>query len=88
VRTGVLVLRKKAVPSSDRGRDYQILMAVCEDVGWDSRGRPTGNCDLPPILDIYRERFPEYGWPAALKPSDRTLPGDPLVQLSLFDWSA
>ena len=87
VRTGVLVLRKKAAPS-DRGKDYQVLMAVCEDIGWDSRGRPTGNCELPAILDVYRQGFPDYGQPASAMPSERRLPGGPLVQLPLCDWPA
>jgi hypothetical protein len=63
-------------------------MAVCEDVGWDSRGRPTGNFELLAILNIYRQGFPDFGQPASVAPPERKLPGDPLVQLSLFDWSA
>ncbi len=86
VRTGVLVLRKKVNPSSGRGQDYRILMAVCEDIGWDSRGRPTGNCELPAILDIYRQGFPDFGQPALARPRETRLPNEPLVQLPLLDW--
>jgi hypothetical protein len=51
-------------------------------------GRPTGNFELLAILNIYRQGFPDFGQPASVAPPERKLPGDPLVQLSLFDWSA
>jgi hypothetical protein len=54
------VAERKAVPApfkSDHTGDYWIYMAVCEDIGWDSRGRPTGNNELPVILDEYRYGF-------------------------------
>ena len=59
-KTSVLVAERKAVPApfkTDSNGDYWIYMAVCEDIGWDSRGRPTGNDELPAILDEYRYGF-------------------------------
>jgi type I restriction enzyme M protein len=53
VKTSVLVLQKK-IPGVDRG-DYPIFMALSKEIGWDSRGRSTGKCDLPEILATWRE---------------------------------
>jgi hypothetical protein len=63
-KTSVLVAERKAVPAplkTDRNGDYYVYMAMCEDIGWDSRGRPTGNDELPVILDQYRHRFDPNG---------------------------
>lgn len=63
VKTSVLVLQKK-VPNVDLG-NYPILMAVCDQIGWDSRGRDTGKCDLPQILGAWQEMYPN-GLPTAV----------------------
>jgi hypothetical protein len=81
-KTSVLVAERKAVPApfkTDSNGDYWIYMAVCEDIGWDSRGRPTGNDELPVILDQYRYGFdPNRG---------RLLAPEPVYeQISLFDF--
>ncbi|MDQ0255578.1 type I restriction enzyme M protein [Evansella vedderi] len=47
-KTSVIVLQKP-VESIDYG-DYPVMMAVCENVGWDSRGREISENDLPQIL--------------------------------------
>ena len=62
VKTSVLVLQKK-IPGVDLG-DYPIMMAICEQIGWDSRGRETGKCDLPGILNHWQEMYPN-GLPTA-----------------------
>lgn len=56
-KTSVLYLQKfpaAATPSDIR--DYKIFMAICEDIGWDSRGRMTKKDDLPTILGEW-EKF-------------------------------
>jgi len=73
VKTSILVLQKM-VPGVDLG-DYSIFMAMCDHIGWDSRGRETGKCDLPAILEAWREFHPA-GLPDAadLLSSAATLP--------------
>jgi len=70
VKTSVLVVQKPvaelvhtpsadgwpiAAPPDSRG---DVLMAVCSEIGWDSRGRKTGKCDLPAILGEWRAMYP------------------------------
>lgn len=62
VKTSVLILQKM-VPGIDLG-NYQILMAISKDIGWDSRGRETGKCDLPEIAAEWRKMYPD-GLPTA-----------------------
>ena len=52
VKTSVLVFQKR-LPGIDLG-NYQILMGVANEIGWDGRGRPTGKCDLPEMLECWR----------------------------------
>jgi type I restriction-modification system DNA methylase subunit len=49
VKTAILMLKK------GRGteEDYKIMFAVCENIGWDSRGRPTDQSDLEEISQAY-----------------------------------
>jgi len=35
-----------------------VFMASCGEIGWDSRGRKTGKCDLPAILGEWRVMYP------------------------------
>lgn len=69
VKTSVLVVQKpygkvEYSDANDGGRfclcpfSDGVFMAVCSEIGWDSRLRPTGKCDLPKILDAWQERFP------------------------------
>lgn len=53
VKTSVLVLQKRLL-GVDRG-NYPIFMALSKEIGWDSRGRSTGKCDLPEILATWRD---------------------------------
>jgi SAM-dependent methyltransferase len=55
VKTSILYLSKfpPGVTKDSHG-DYKIFMAIVEDIGWNSRGRKTGKCDLPKVLDAYR----------------------------------
>jgi len=54
VSTSIMFIQKK-IPGVDLG-GYSIFMAICENIGWDSRGRQTGQCDLDKILAAYRDR--------------------------------
>lgn len=69
VKTSVLVVQKpygkvEYSDAKDGGRfcvcpfSDGVFMAVCSEIGWDSRLRPTGKCDLPKILDAWQKRFP------------------------------
>lgn len=51
VKTSVIIAHKK-VPGVKYGI-YDVLMAVCEDIGWDIRLKPTGKCDLDLIFEEY-----------------------------------
>jgi len=62
VKTSILVLQKM-VPGVDLG-NYSIFMAMCNEIGWDSRGRETGKCDLPAILEAWAALHPN-GLPTA-----------------------
>jgi len=62
VKTSIIVLQKM-VPGVDLG-NYSIFMAMCGQIGWDSRGRDTGKCDLPAILDAWAALYPN-GLPTA-----------------------
>lgn len=46
--------------SSGRG----AVKAMCNEIGWDSRGRETGKCDLPAILHSWSALHPN-GLPTA-----------------------
>lgn len=52
VKTSLIIFMKK-IPGK-RVPDYQIFMAIAENLGWDSRGRMTGKDDLPMILEEFR----------------------------------
>ena len=54
VKTSVLVVQRPTRPFNSGDLDYSIFMAVAEQIGWDSRRRPTGKCDLPEILTAWR----------------------------------
>ena len=62
VKTSIIVLQKM-VPGVDLG-NYSIFMAMCNHIGWDSRGRDTGKCDLPAVLDAWSALHPN-GLPTA-----------------------
>lgn len=62
VKTSIIVLQKM-VPGVDLG-NYSIFMAMCNHIGWDSRGRDTGKCDLTAILDAWSALHPN-GLPTA-----------------------
>lgn len=51
IKTSIMFIQKK-YSNIDVG-NYEILMAICEDIGWDNRGNPTGRCDLDKILNMY-----------------------------------
>lgn len=56
VKTSVLYLQR--FPAGVRRADvcdYPIFMAICDQIGWDSRYRPTGKSDLPSILSDWTE---------------------------------
>ncbi|MBA4372291.1 MAG: hypothetical protein C0402_05465 [Thermodesulfovibrio sp.] len=54
VKTSVLYLQRFPVGvTKEMVGDYRIFMAIVEDIGWDSRGRATGKCDLKKVLDTY-----------------------------------
>jgi len=50
VKTSVMVIKKGRHIFHEH---QQVLMAVCKDIGWDSRGNETGKCDLPMIADEF-----------------------------------
>lgn len=52
VKTSILIIRKGVHAFAD---DQQVFMARCSDIGWDSRGNPTGRSDIPKLLDAYRK---------------------------------
>lgn len=69
VKTSILIVQKpygkvKYSDAKDGGRfcvcpfSDGVFMAVSSEIGWDSRMRSTGKCDLPKILDAWQERFP------------------------------
>ena len=73
VKCSVVYLTKYPLGmTKDKVVDYPILMSICEDVGWDSRGRATNKCDLPMILRTWQEfkhtgRVPD---PAGVDPGE------------------
>jgi type I restriction enzyme M protein len=74
VKTSVLYLQK--FPSEMSGRDipnYQIFMAICTDIGWDSRGRLTQKEDLTSVLEAWKA-FDEEWIPTG--PGDERQPVD------------
>lgn len=56
VKCSVIVVQKK-VPGVDYG-NYPVFMGVAKDIGWDSRGRETGKCDLPKMLAKFQSMYP------------------------------
>ncbi|MFX4261266.1 HsdM family class I SAM-dependent methyltransferase [Pelotomaculum propionicicum] len=57
VKTSIMLAKKK-YPGHEAG-NYPVFMAICEEVGWDNRGKPTGKCDLDKIREAYFELKPE-----------------------------
>ena len=53
VKSSILLLEKKEIPRKDF-YDYEIFMAIANNIGYDKTGRPTKN-DLLMILEEYRE---------------------------------
>lgn len=53
VKSSILLLEKKEIPGKDF-YDYEIFMAIANNIGYDKTGRPTKN-DLLMILEDYRE---------------------------------
>ena len=51
VKTALLIVQKGKADDN-----YSVFFGHCEEIGWDKRGRPTGKCDLPRILDAYKFR--------------------------------
>jgi SAM-dependent methyltransferase len=57
-KTSVVYLEKFPATQTTPPADYASYMAICEDIGWDSRCRPTGKDDLPRILQGFRSPCP------------------------------
>lgn len=55
VKTSIMFIQKK-LPNINPG-NYYVYMAICDSIGWDSRGREKGECDLDKILAAYRFEF-------------------------------
>lgn len=53
-KTSVVFFQKPEVPRERYGDDEKIFMAIAEDLGWDSRGKPTGKDDLVELLAKWR----------------------------------
>jgi type I restriction-modification system DNA methylase subunit len=77
-KTSILVLQKPDRPFKANDLDYGIFMAVAEQIGWDSRLRPTGKCDLPEVLAEWG-KFPKQVMltPAASLKGQQTFFFDP-----------
>lgn len=58
VHTSVIVIQKPLRGYRLEHDDYQVFMAVVKEIGWDSRRRETGKCELSDVLAICHE---EYG---------------------------
>lgn len=56
-------------------KDYQIFMSICEDIGWDSRGRQTGSVELCEILEAWWGF--ECQWKYELKDADGEAKSEP-----------
>lgn len=95
-KTSVLVIQKPLLGYHLPQDRYQIFMAMCEQIGWDSRRRETGKCDLK---EISRQAWETFGGMDAVylaqplvQPNTQSLelelPGEtvslPGQQLSLF----
>lgn len=50
ITTSILVLQRRVVPEDT---DYSIFMAVVENVGFDSRGKPALNNELPSAINEF-----------------------------------
>lgn len=53
MRISVLLLEKKSIPGKDL-HDYQVFMAIADNIGYDKTGKP-GKNDLFVILEKYRQ---------------------------------
>lgn len=54
VKTSLLVIQKPLEGYFLPHEGYQVFMALVEHLGWDSRRRETGKCDLPAVLEEAR----------------------------------
>jgi type I restriction enzyme M protein len=70
VKTSIMLAQKKYLGHD--GGNYPIFMAICEDIGWTSRGKPTGKCDLDTIKEAYFKFKPQQD--AYLDPGEPELP--------------
>ncbi len=57
VKTSVIIIQKPLDGVVLKGADYSIFMAVCEKIGWDSRGRANVS-DLPKVLAAWQTMYP------------------------------
>jgi hypothetical protein len=60
IGTHVLVLQRKPYPTENRGTDYHVFMAICENVGWDSRGRVSGQRCRRCGAQLHEDREPRF----------------------------
>lgn len=52
VKTSILIIRKGVHAFAEH---QKVFMAMCEEIGWDTRGKPTSKSNIPEILDEYRK---------------------------------
>lgn len=57
-KTSIMIIQKPLPGITLAEEQRCVLMAVCEHIGWDSRLRETGQCDLPAILEYQRQSHP------------------------------
>lgn len=57
VKTSILYLEKfpEGITKESMDEDYKVFMCICEQIGWDSRGRATDKCDLPVLIAAYHD---------------------------------
>ena len=55
VKTSILVLRKRGPKTPPSTTTDQIFMGIVDDIGWNGRRRETGKCDIPELLDAWRD---------------------------------
>jgi len=53
-KTSIMFIQKPHPEIIPTYEDRSVFMASCRDIGWDSRRRATGKCDLPLILEEFR----------------------------------
>jgi len=51
VKTSVVYFKKKY--KNQPVKNYPVFMAICKNIGWDTRGVKTGECDLEVIKNAY-----------------------------------